>query len=210
VVLAVVVALHLALIWLLINNSTRYRATREISTTVRLIAPEMRSPKIGATLKSPVIVRSVVIVPKIAPPQVVVMAVKPAPTAPPAPAPAAVSGSSASSLGNKTLPPDDFTAYLQLVHNRLQMALNAIMSNRFSQIPGIVLVALDIDRSGKIVAWQIMDADHPKTLDGEIQLLMQDSDPLPPFPATIRADHLVTATRVVFREPAEPGFGPEP
>jgi len=214
VALALVVALHLALLWLLINSSTTYQQVRSITTVVRLITPEKTKPKIGATLRSPVIIRSVLILPKIEPPKVVVMIVKPTPQAPPAPAPAAApSASSAPSLGDRTsrpapLPPDDFTAYLKLVHNRMQAELDDITSARISQIPGTVIVALDIDRTGKILIWEIADTKHPPVFDYEIRELMTRSNPLPPFPANIRADHLITTTRVIFQEAGTANFGP--
>jgi len=85
-VLVLVALLHLGLLWLLINSTSSYQIVRNVSTLVRLIEPEPVKRKLGATLKSPVITPSIFILPKVEPPKVVVMIVKPTPQAPPAPA----------------------------------------------------------------------------------------------------------------------------
>jgi len=69
----------------------------------------------------------------------------------------------------------------------MQATLDDIASRRISQLPGSVIVAMEIDRTGKIMQWEIEGGRHPPWLEFEIRQLMQQSDPLPPFPASIRA-----------------------
>ena len=209
--LAVVVLLHLGLLWLLINSTGRFQMVRNVSTLVKLIEPEKIKLKLGAALKSPVITPLVLTLPHIALPKIVVEVVKPTPEAPPAPAPvAAETGASASTLGDRTpapaLPPDDFTAYEKLVHDRLQATLDQISSERFIPGFGTVRLEMEIDRSGKILLCELDGADHPKWLVLIVTSMIQRNDPLPPFPAKIRAKHVGFAIPVTIDQSGPPGF----
>ena len=204
--LAVVVVVHLGLLWLLLNSRATYRQlVPSMSALVRIIAPPPVKPRLGAALKHAIIHPAVFDLPTVAPPKIMVEIVKPTPEARPAPAPvAAASGSSAPVPGDRVpIPPDDFTAYLKLVKIKAQQQLDEITDQRLSQRGGVLVVALDIDRSGKILAWEIGSGEHSNVLDYETRQLIEQCDPLPPFPASIRASHLVTSIEVTFR-----AFGP--
>ena len=199
-ILAAVAVFHLGLLWLLLEASSTYQMASSVSMLVRLIVPETVKPKLGAPLKTPITTRSEFEIPQIALPKIVVM-IALSPNEVPAPA-ARSSGSSAPSLGDHVPTaapaPDDFSAYLKLVQKKAQGTLDEITSRRWSQRAGSLIIALYIDRSGKILAWAIADAQHSPSLNAEAKELIAQCDPLPPFPAGIRADHFVTTVKVTF------------
>lgn len=211
-VLAAVAAFHLCLLYLILHLQTIAPPTRNFESLIRILKPEPVKRTPGAPLKAPVVTQSVFDLPKIAPPKIVIQIIRPNPQAPPAPAPAAAQPAASSPVaGNKPtpipLPPDDFTAYRRLLHNRLQQTLDGIIANRLSQRPGTVAVVFEVDRTGKLLAWKIADEHVPPVLRYEITQLMQLSNPMPPFPAKIRAATYLTWVQVTFDERAPPGMG---
>jgi hypothetical protein len=204
-VLALVALLHVGLLWVLMNSSGFRVPVRIVSSLVRIIPPEKSPRTTGAKVKSPIITPSVLDLPKILPPKIVVM-IQPSPTAPPAPAAAAATGSSAPTIGDRrpAPPPDDFSAYAKLLHNKLQATLNDISSRRVSQPAGAVTVDIEVDRSGQILVAQVEGEKHPAWMLYEISQMINQSNPLPPFPASIRAAKAAFAVPVTFDRAAAP------